>query len=131
MSETQHAARAAETFADVVADVKPDQLSAQTPCAEYDVRKLVNHLLFWGPVLEAAARKETVAPRAEAEADVDLTQGDWAGALQAQARRVAAAWSRPEAWRGATRMGGPDEMPAPLIGGMVVVELVVHGWDLA
>ena len=28
-------------------------------------------------------------------------------------------------------MGGPPEVPASLIGGMVVSELVVHGWDLA
>jgi uncharacterized protein (TIGR03086 family) len=28
-------------------------------------------------------------------------------------------------------MGGPMELPASLVGGMVVGELVVHGWDLA
>lgn len=28
-------------------------------------------------------------------------------------------------------MGGPMELPASLIGGMIVGELVVHGWDLA
>jgi hypothetical protein len=28
-------------------------------------------------------------------------------------------------------MGAPDPMPAEVIGGMVLGELVVHGWDLA
>jgi uncharacterized protein (TIGR03086 family) len=28
-------------------------------------------------------------------------------------------------------MGGPTDLPAALVGGMVVAELVVHGWDLA
>jgi hypothetical protein len=27
-------------------------------------------------------------------------------------------------------MGGPHPMPAALIGGMVVSEIVIHGWDL-
>ena len=28
-------------------------------------------------------------------------------------------------------MGGPMELPADLVGGMVLGELVLHGWDLA
>jgi uncharacterized protein (TIGR03086 family) len=28
-------------------------------------------------------------------------------------------------------MGGPTEMPASLVGGMVIGEIVVHAWDLA
>lgn len=40
------------------------------------------------------------------------------------------AWSEQEAWEGSTTMGGLDPMPAALIGGMVVSEIVVHGWDL-
>jgi hypothetical protein len=37
-------------------------LDAPTPCAGWDVRALVNHLLHWGPALSAAARKEVLAP---------------------------------------------------------------------
>jgi uncharacterized protein (TIGR03086 family) len=92
---------------------------------------MVNHLLFWGPSLEGAARKEAVLPPAEDEADVHLAGGDWAAALAGQLDRITAAWSSPGAWEGLTRMGAPMDMPAPLIGGMVVGELVVHGWDLA
>ena len=44
---------------------------------------------------------------------------------------LVAAWSAPEAWRGMTSMGGPQEMPARMIGAMAVGEVVVHGWDLA
>ena len=122
---------AAATMAEIVRNLKPDQLAAATPCAEFDVRGLVNHLLFWGPSLVGAARKELVAPPAESESDVDLTEGDLVGALLAHVDAVRSAWSDPAAWRGTTRMGGPMELPADLVGGMVVGELVVHGWDLA
>src|SRR5690606_16926468 len=43
----------------------------------------------------------------------------------------AEAWSDPQAWTGLTAMGSPMELPAPLIGAMVLGEFVVHGWDLA
>ncbi|MGS2647097.1 TIGR03086 family metal-binding protein [Streptosporangium sp. G12] len=123
--------RAAAPLTEIIHTIEPNQLNARTPCSEYDVRGLVNHLLFWGPSLEASARKESVPPPAGSETDVDLTEGDWAAALEIQVKRTVAAWGRPAAWEGTTRMGGPMELPASLVGGMVVGELVVHGWDLA
>jgi uncharacterized protein (TIGR03086 family) len=126
-----HIARAAERFTEIARNVKPDQLADPTPCTEFDVRRLVNHLLFWGPSLVGAARKELVPPPAESESDVDLTTGDWAAALVDHATRTAAAWGSPAAWDGVTHMGGPMELPAELVGGMVTGELVLHSWDLA
>ncbi|MGH3762028.1 TIGR03086 family metal-binding protein [Actinophytocola sp.] len=127
----EHIAGAAARFTEIVHNVKPGQLADPTPCTEFDVRGLVNHLLFWGPSLVGAARKELVPPPAASESDVDLTGGDWAAALEEHAGRTAAAWGAPAAWEGVTRMGGPMQLPAELIGGMVAGELVVHGWDLA
>ncbi|MBW0271029.1 hypothetical protein ATM97_08620 [Nocardia sp. MH4] len=109
----------------------PDQLTAPTPCAEFDVRALLNHLLFWGPSLVGAASKAAVAPPAAAETEVDLTADDWSTALETQLGELAAAWRDPAAWQGTTRLGGPTELPASLVGGIVVGELIVHGWDLA
>ncbi len=120
--ETSYLAPAVAPTAAVVRAVPADRLDAPTPCGDWTVRQLVAHLLEWGPVLEAAARKEPAAP---APADVDLDR------LEAQLAALAVAWSRPEAWAGVTRVGGPTELPASMIGGMVVGEIVVHGWDLA
>jgi uncharacterized protein (TIGR03086 family) len=131
MADRQLMARAAAPLPEIIRNVTPDQLGAPTPCAEFDVRRLVNHLLFWGPSLEGAARKETVPPPAGAETEVDLGEGDWAAALNAHVERTVTAWSRPAAWEGLTHMGGPMELPAALVGGMVAGEFVVHGWDLA
>ncbi|MDT7726181.1 MAG: hypothetical protein QOI21_2757 [Actinomycetota bacterium] len=131
MSNAVLTARAAASLSEIIHNVEPEQLKAKTPCTEYDVRMLLNHLLFWGPSLEGAGRKETVPPPAPAESDVDLTEGDWAAALEAHLNRTVQAWSAPGAWEGITHMGGPTELPASLVGGMAVGELVVHGWDLA
>lgn len=131
MTESALVARAATPMNEIVHAIAPDQLRAVTPCTEYDVRGLLNHLLFWAPSLEAAARKEFVPPPAQSESEVVLADGDWARAVDLQLDRSVAAWSRPAAWEGITHMGSPRELPAGMVGGMVLSELVVHGWDLA
>ena len=118
-------------MAATVRTITPDQLTNQTPCAEYDVRALVNHLLFWGPSLAAAGRREIVPPPGAAESDVDLTAGDWRSALLTTLDDMVEAWTPREAWEGATRIVGPTETPARVIGSMLVGELAVHAWDLA
>lgn len=131
MTDTTFMSRAAAPLPGVVSGVRPDQLTSRTPCSEFDVRRLINHLLFWGPSLEGAAHKKVAAPPGDDESAVDLTRGDWAATLTTQVSGIVEAWSEPEAWKGTTYMGTPMELPAPLIGAMAVGELVVHGWDLA
>ncbi|NUT52153.1 MAG: TIGR03086 family protein [Saccharothrix sp.] len=131
MSREKLIDEAVSTALEVAGNIGPDQLGAPTPCAEFDVRKLLNHLLFWGPSLNAAGRKESVPPPAADEADVDLTAGDWAADLAAQLADRVDAWREPSAWTGVTSLGSPHELPAPMIGAMVLAETVVHTWDLA
>jgi uncharacterized protein (TIGR03086 family) len=100
----------------VVREIGPDQLDRPTPCPDFDVRALIEHLLTWGPALVAAGLK--AAP--------STTYPDLDHYLDA----VAVAWGQPDAWTGATAMGG-HELPATTLGGMVLGEVVVHGWDLA
>lgn len=59
-------------MAAVTRTITDDQLAQKTPCREYDVRALVNHLLFWGPSLAGGGRKMSVPQPATAESDVDL-----------------------------------------------------------
>ncbi|OLT14529.1 TIGR03086 family protein [Pseudonocardia sp. CNS-139] len=103
--------------------------TAPTPCAGWDLAALVRHLLYWAPFLAAAGRRAEPVPVAEREEDVVLA--GWPDTLATAHADVVAAWSDPAAWEGTTSMGGPDRLPAPMIGGMVLGELVVHGWDLA
>lgn len=127
----QQLSSVAEAMAAIVGGISSDQLTAPTPCVEYDVRGLVHHLLFWGPSLEGAGRRENVPPPAPAEPDVDLTSGDWRGDLLTQLTRIARSWAPASSWEGTTYMGRPIELPASLVGDMILGELVVHCWDLA
>jgi uncharacterized protein (TIGR03086 family) len=104
-------------------------LDARTPCSDWDVAALVRHQLYWAPFLAAAGRRTTGAAIAPTEQDVPLD--GWPAALDAAQADVVAAWTDEAAWTGTTTMGGPDPMPAAVIGNMVLGELVVHGWDLA
>lgn len=116
--------RAAAVTIDVAR--RTELLDAPTPCTEYDVRTLVEHMLTWGPSLAGAGRKLTVPPRDDVRVD-----STWATEFTAQVEDIAAAWTTPGAWEGTTHMGGPTELPAELVGGMVTTELLVHAWDLA
>lgn len=132
MQQHSMTAMAARPTIAVVHGICADQLGAATPCSEYDIQTLINHLLFWGPSLEGAGRKSSVDPPAASERELDLvTQGEWKGRLEAQIEGIVIAWSEPNAWEGTTQMGGPMQLPASTIGGMILGELVVHGWDLA
>lgn len=119
---------AAQTIVTIINAIKPDQLDATTPCRDFDVRALISHLLHWGPVLEGAATKQSAAPLDGPE--TGHAPEDWARTLGEQIARTSSAWSAPQAWTGMAPFG-PAELPAHVVGGMVVTELVVHGWDLA
>jgi uncharacterized protein (TIGR03086 family) len=121
--------RAAAPLLDLIPTLEP-HLAAQTPCTEYTVRGLINHLLFWAPSLAGGATKTVVTPPAATEAELDLTGGDCLASLTASVTTTVKAWSDPAAWTGVTHMGSPMELPASLVGGMIAGELLVHGWDL-
>ena len=119
MQEHELIALAAPPTLTVIRGIRTDQLTAPTPCTEFDVRGLLDHLVHWGPALARASRHSDGVPR---------PGGD---PLERQIELVVAGWSVPDAWQGMTTMGGPHELPAPMIGAMAIGEVVVHGWDLA
>src|SRR5262245_18831831 len=85
----------------VVRAITDDQLTAPTPCAEFDVRALLGHLLTWGPTLVGSAYGRSVPPESSAAED-------WRDGLERHLDAVVAGWSRPEAWQGTTRMATMD-----------------------
>ncbi|MGI5164889.1 TIGR03086 family metal-binding protein [Spirillospora sp. CA-253888] len=124
-----HLAASAAEAARIARGVRPEQLAAPTPCAEYDVRALVNHwVLFTSHGLECRARRR---PIPEELMERDFTADPrWAEAYAAQLDRAVAAWAEPAAWEGPILIGD-QELPAGDVLKLIIKELTVHGWDVA
>ncbi|HET6285519.1 MAG TPA: TIGR03086 family metal-binding protein [Amycolatopsis sp.] len=123
-------APAAEEFVGILREIGESDFAVRTPCAEYDVRALLNHLLHWGPWLEAAGRKAPPPEMSSGEAEAGLVGDGWLGDLEKQTARLVDVFGAPEAWQGQTTFGGRP-VPASMAGYMVLDEFVFHGWDLA
>ena len=109
--------------------VSADQLSGRTPATEWDVRALANHLVLWTSYnFELRARGESV-PDDWQQRDFTAEPG-WAEAYAEQLDRAMAAWADPAVWEGEVKMGD-SSMPASAVAGMILLELVLHGWELA
>ncbi|MFH8383633.1 TIGR03086 family metal-binding protein [Kitasatospora sp. NPDC018058] len=123
-------ARAASAAAGVAAAVPAGQsLDAPTPCGEFDTRALINHwVLYTSHGLEHRARR-TELPEELSSRDF-TADADWRSAYAAQLERAVAAWADPAAWEGDVDLGG-SPVPAVGIARMLILELVLHGWDVA
>jgi uncharacterized protein (TIGR03086 family) len=122
-------ADAAGATAVVVDNVTPTELSGRTPCDEWDVQALINHIILWSSYsLERRAQGESVAPELM-ERDFAAAP-DFAADYRAQLDRALAAWADPAVWDREFDMMGAKS-PAANIGALIIAELVLHGWDLA
>lgn len=95
-----------------------------TPCADWTVHELCRHLLGSVTQLTVAAEKGE-----RPDEPTELNQPPWV-AFPPAVDRLLAAWSKPEAWEGETPLG-QSTVPATLAGSVAVMELTIHGWDLA
>jgi len=120
---------AADAAARTVDNVKPAQFGDPTPCPEWDVRTLLNHLILWTSYsAERRAHGESVPE--ELMAKDFAAEPDFAAAYRAQLDRALAAWADPAAWeRDLNVMGAPT--PAADVAGLLMAEIVLHAWDLA
>jgi uncharacterized protein (TIGR03086 family) len=122
-------AAAAAEAARVVAGAASTPLDSPTPCTDWDLRTLLNHTILWTAYsAERRAHGESVA---EDLMSKDFTaEPGYAAAYQAQLDKAVQAWSSPEAWnRGLNVMG--NAMKAQDVGAMLIMETVLHGWDVA
>jgi uncharacterized protein (TIGR03086 family) len=119
---------AADAAARTVANVDASQFGLATPCTDWDVRALVNHLILWtSHSLAARARGESVSQEL---LDRDFAaEPDFAAAYREQLDRALAAWSDPAVWRGTLDVMG-TATPAADVADLNLAEMVLHGWDL-
>ena len=116
---------------DLLAGVTDEQLDGPTPCTEYTVGDLVDHV---GQVCRGAAalarRDDDGVSRAGAGPVAAHLEPGWREAVSEQVRSVGEAWDDPAAWAGTGAVPGSD-LSNETWGKIALTELVVHGWDLA
>lgn len=121
--------RAAKDFGRRVHDVKDDQWHSATPCTDWDVRVLVNHLVYemrWAAPLFGGKTVAEVGDRFEG----DLL-GDNPGAAWDDAARGALAAVDAEGAMERTVHLSFGDFPGREYAMQLFTDLLIHGWDLA
>jgi uncharacterized protein (TIGR03086 family) len=125
MADTAELEDVLHTTGAIVAGVKPDQYGLSTPCPDYDVATLVNHIVGWVTVFADGASQES--PTSD---PASYRVGPDPGAeYDASAQRLLAAFRDGAADRDIDLGNGPS--PGSMILGMILMEDIGHGWDLA
>ena len=121
----------ARRLGELVSAVDDAQLDAPTPCPDYRVGDLLDHIGGLAIAFAEAARKEQGrnASQAPPGSTANLPP-DWRTRIPADLESLGAAWQQPDAWEGTTVIAGM-EMPAAAVGAVAMDEIVTHAWDLA
>ncbi|HEX6310139.1 MAG TPA: TIGR03086 family metal-binding protein [Acidimicrobiia bacterium] len=122
---------ATDRVAELVRAVGEELLDAPTPCPEYRLGDLLDHVGGLALAFAAAAEKQTGGSAAQGPSgDASRLGDDWRTRIPAALRTLAEAWRDPAAWSGTTEAGGV-ELPGEVAGLVALNEVVVHGWDIA
>lgn len=118
-------ARASEAVGALIAKIGPEQWNAATPCTEWDVRDLVNHLVGIDLVFAALIEGDTMPERG-----ADRLGDDPVGAYRSSGAALQAAFSGPGVlernYRGPLGSAtGAERLQIRMY------DLLAHGWDLA
>jgi uncharacterized protein (TIGR03086 family) len=121
--------RAVEWFGANVAATRPDQWGLQTPCEDWDVRALVNHVVsedLWTPPLMDGKRIEDVGDAFDGDVLGEDPQGAWSSASDG-----ALASTRPEGAMERIVHLSFGDFPAGEYAYQLFADHLIHGWDLA
>ncbi|MGV0743143.1 TIGR03086 family metal-binding protein [Mycolicibacterium sp. XJ870] len=120
MDELDSAEATLDVLQRVLHGITADDLPSQTPCSQFDVAALTDHLMNSITLIGTAAGAEI--PERDRDASVE-------DQVISAARPAVAAWRR----RGleGTVPFGPGEAPAAMMARIMSLEFLVHAWDYA
>lgn len=122
---------ATATMRRLVLGTRDDQLTAATPCPDYTVGDLVQHIGGLTVAFTYAAHQQPMpGGPSGGTGDASLLEPGWRLLIARDLEVLAESWSNPAAYAGMT-MAGPVEMPGSDAAAVALNEVVVHGWDLA
>lgn len=121
--------RASAIFGEHVHAIAPDQWGQPTPCSEWDVRELVNHVVnenLWAPELLTGKTVADVGDRFDGDLLGDDPERAWDSSSAAALIAVAV----PRAMDRTVHLSFGD-FPGAEYTEQLIADLLVHGWDLA
>ncbi|MFR9804751.1 TIGR03086 family metal-binding protein [Pseudonocardia sp. RS010] len=134
MTEHTQFTEAVDLAVGILRGAAVERYADPTPCRDYTVADLVNHLAFGFLLAHHAATREPWPEEWAADDRApflrELPEREWAAAAEKEGVAAAAAWADPQVWEGESHLGG-GPMPAAAVGAMMTGEFVVHAWDLA
>ncbi len=119
-------ARSLEMTSAIVEQITESQWSEPTPCAGWDVREVLNHLVGGMRIFTA----ELTGNDAGADHEADWLGADPLAQFVDAAAADRAAWDRPDALTGAVTIS-LGVLPGPMAAVVHLTEVLVHGVDLA
>jgi len=121
--------RALDATRSFVVGVGTDQWDKPTPCADWNVRELLNHIVagnLWAAELASGRSIDDVG----STLDGDVLGTDPIAAYDTSAARAAGAFEAPGALDAPCAVSyGP--VPGSVYAGHRLLDVLVHGWDLA
>lgn len=118
-------AAAQQVAAGVMANVTDDQLELSTPCDQWNVAQLVEHMV--GAQHWARAAMEGVE---QTETGEGCSQGDWKATFAEAAQACQQSFAAEGAMEKTVNPGFGD-MPAQAMLGLAMTDTFTHAWDLA
>ena len=116
---------------DLLAGVADDQLIGPSPCTDYTVGDLIEHVDQFCHGFSALAHHDTGGRQGTGSGAGATHFGPgWRDAVAQHVQELGKAWDDPVAWQGSTNLSGL-ELSNELWGKIAFTELVVHGWDIA
>ncbi|WP_127504563.1 TIGR03086 family metal-binding protein [Actinoplanes solisilvae] len=108
------------------------ELANTTPCPEWTVATLLDHLMGLSVAFTQAAHKRVDGPGASGAPapSAQRLSRHWRSRLPVLLEDLATSWKDPAAWTGTSQAGGVT-MPATALGHVAVNEVIMHSWDLA
>lgn len=124
MTAVEDLARASDAVAELIAHIAPVQWELPTPCTEWDVRRLVNHLVA-GNLIFVARLEGGAMP----ERGTDLLGDDPVAAFRESAADLRAAF-RPDGVLDRSYPGPLGVITGAETLQIRLYDLLAHGWDL-
>lgn len=125
MKPIEHLEHAVASSKQVLAGVKPENMDGSSPCLQWDVRQVVNHMIGANNFFIGAMGGAPIGADG-----ADYASGDYCAAFDEVSAASVAAFNAPGAMEKTVVLPwGPT--PAEGVLAMAATDIFTHGWDLA